>query len=548
MSKRYDVVVVGSGAGGSPTACVLAEAGLEVLLLERGKAYTRDQFDRDEIEWCRRDRFVPAPRTDPHTRRSDEGQRAGLSSDGWISTVLGGGTVHMGAYLLRADAKDAKQKTRFDGDGDTAHTALDWAIPFQALEPFYADAEKNLGVSGAPASGMPPLKAHTLSLKVDSAAKKLGLSSTPTPRGILSVGRPDDDRLPCAYRQLCASYGCPNDAKSSMPATYIRRALKSGHLTVKTRALATKVVRDATTKRATGVVVKDLDARTEETIAADVVVVAGGAIESARLLLLSGEAFNPTKQVGQNLWFSLFVETSGFFSKDAHADVADLMTGSPFLNRSVNVDGTGSLKEKTKAGGLSLDRSGMFQASFVHDNPIHRAERIATESLDGGKLLWGRALKEAMLKNFRGGRQVILEGFGEFTPHQGCYVDLDPDTRDQYGLPVARMTVWHHPRDKRVAARMREDGSALLTGMGADDVKVVRPLSETTVLQGGTCRFGNDPKTSVTTPDGNLHDTPNVYVVDGGSLPTSLTVPATLTIVANSLRIATGILRSKGSQ
>ena len=96
--STFDAVVVGSGAGGAPLACRLCEAGWKVLLVERGKAYQRADFDRDEIEWSRRDRFVPSPRTDPHTRRSDEGQRAGLTTDGWISTVLGGGTVHMGAW------------------------------------------------------------------------------------------------------------------------------------------------------------------------------------------------------------------------------------------------------------------------------------------------------------------------------------------------------------------------------------------------------------------------------------------------------------------
>ena len=70
MSTSFDAVVVGSGAGGSPLACLLCEAGWKVLLVERGRAYQKSDFDRDEIEWCRRDRFVPSPKTDPHTRRS----------------------------------------------------------------------------------------------------------------------------------------------------------------------------------------------------------------------------------------------------------------------------------------------------------------------------------------------------------------------------------------------------------------------------------------------------------------------------------------------
>lgn len=537
--NTFDVVVVGSGAGGAPVAWRLSSAGYKVLLIERGRAYQRSEFDRDEIEWSRRDRFIPSPQTDPHTRRSTDDQRAGITSDGWISTVLGGGTVHMGAYLLRAHADDAKQATRLKQAGDVDHTALDWSVPFDDVAAWYADAEKMLGISGAPASGVPPLLAHPLSTKVDAAAKQLGLSSTPTPRGILSIPRPEDDRLGCAYRQLCASYGCPNDAKSSMPATYLRRAQATGNLTVWTESMALRITRDPATKQATGVVVRRIVEGRDDEVKAGVVVVAAGALESARLLLLSDPAFNPNRQVGKHLWFSLFVEVNGFFAKDKHADVADLMTGSPFINRSIRADGRLS---STEAAAAKVDRTGMFQVSFVHDNPIHRAERLATESKGQGRLLWGRALKAELLKHFRDGRDVVLEAFGESTPHAGTSVDLDPEVRDRFDLPVARLTTKHHARDRRVADQLARDGTALLTAMGADDVKVVRSLSETMVLQGGTCRFGDDPTTSVTNRDGHLHETTNLYVTDGGSLPSSLAVPTTLTIVANSLRIAERIV------
>ncbi len=535
----FDVVVVGSGAGGAPVGRGGGVGGVNGRRIEGGRAYQKTDFDRDEIEWSRRDRFVPSPQTDPHTRRNDEGQRAGLTTDGWISTVLGGGTVHMGAYLLRAHPDDAMQATRFAAAGEKAHSAIDWAVPFADIAAFYDRAEAELGVSGT--GTLPFLSAHALSQHVDEAAKKMGLPSVPTPRGILSAARPEEDRLGCAYRQLCASYGCPNDAKNSMPATYIRRAQKTGNLTVWTRSLVEKILIDegeAKKKRAKGVRVRKLDDGGMVDVDASIVVVAAGAIESARLLRLSGPAFNSRGQVGQNVWFSLFVEVGGFFERDKHKDVADLMTGSPFINRSLRPDGVLAAAEARAA---KVDRSGMFQVSFVHDNPIHRAERIATETLDDGKLLWGSALKEQLRRQFRGGRQVILEGFGEMTPHLGSSIDLDPEVRDQFDLPVARITQWHHPRDKRVAKKMADDGIALLKAMGADDVKATKTLSSTMVLQGGTCRFGDDPSTSVTTRDGHLHDVDNVYVADGGSLPSSLTVPSTLTIVANSLRIAKGI-------
>jgi hypothetical protein len=118
-----------------------------------------------------------------------------------------------------------------------------------------------------------PLAAHPLADVVDRACTSLTLPTTPTPRGLLSAARPDDDRLPCAYRQLCASYGCPTDAKSSMPATYLRRAAKTGNLTVWTETLCSKVLLDAAKKKATGVVVRRLSTGgSDEAVKAGVVV------------------------------------------------------------------------------------------------------------------------------------------------------------------------------------------------------------------------------------------------------------------------------------
>jgi choline dehydrogenase-like flavoprotein len=534
----YDVVVIGSGAGGAPIAQRLAKRGAKVLIVEKGKRYTREDFGRDEIEWCRRDKLIPSPMRDPHTRRNDEGQRAVPTTDGWISTVVGGGTVHMGAYLLRADPADAKQRTRF---GTSGNSAIDWAVPFEDVAKHYAIAEQEIGVSGAPSEGAPAaLNAHSASVLVDQAAKELGLPSMPTPRAILSVGRPEDDRLPCAYRQLCASYGCPNDAKGSMIATYLRQAERAG-AELRPETMCTGVVVDAK-GQVTGVKLQTRG-KAPETVSAARVVIACGAIESARLLLLSGDAFqpgglaNPHGQIGKNLWFSLFVEATGFLDKGAHQGVADLMHGSPFLNRTVMAGGVLDEARQKQSG---VDRTGTLQLGFVHDNPIHRAERVATE----GGLLWGRKLKEQLKRTYHDGRSVVVEGFGESVPHAGAYVDLDPNMKDWLGQPAARITHFHHPRDVKVAKQMGADATALLTKMGATDVKVTRQMGETTVLQGGTCRFGSDPRTSVTAPDGQVHGTKGLYVTDGGSLPSSLAVPVTLTLVANALRIAEGMAKA----
>lgn len=534
MSAEFDVVIIGSGAGGAPVAERLASAGAKVLLVERGPRYSREQFDRDEIEWCRRDRFVPSPKSDPHMRRTQDGARAIPTTDGWISTVLGGGTVHMGGYMLRAHEDDARQGTRLAGL--EAQSAVDWPLPFDDVARLYPVVEREIGVSGAPDGAMPPLSDHPLGARVDEVAKQSGLSCIKTPRGILTQARPDEDRRVCGYHDLCASYGCPDDAKASMSATYLRRAERTKNLTVWTDTRALELIAAPDKKSAAGVrVFKKGQGQLD--VKARVVVVACGAIESARLLLLSGAPFNPGGQVGKNLWFSLFVEATGFFDKVKHSGVEQLMAGSPFLNRTLM---HGGHLPSSRAKATGLDRTGTLQLNFVHDNPIHRAERTATE----GGLVWGAKLKESLKRAFTGGRTVVVEGFGESVPHPGAYIDLDPRARDALGKPVARITYSHHPRDTVVAKEMAKDAAAVLQAMGADDVRVTRALSETTVLQGGTCRMGTSPENSVIGPDGALHGLPNVFVTDGGALPSSTTVPITLTLVANALRTAEHIQRA----
>ena len=423
--SAWDAIVIGSGAGGAPVAQRLASAGMNVLMLERGKRFTKAQFeDRDEIEWCRRDRFVPSILTDPHTRRPDAAAKANPTTDGWISSILGGGTIHMSGFFLRAQKEDARLGTRLQEQGTTGHTAIDWAVPFDDIATRYPGVEDEMGVSGIKGGKLGPLSEHPITAQAEETARKLGLPIERTPRAILTEARPDDDRQPCAYRLVCASYGCPNDARGSMLVTYLRRGEKTGKLTVWTESLVTKIEKGGA-DTVSGVRVKRLDkGGVEETVTAGTVVLAGGAIESARLLLLSGDGFNPGGNVGKNLWFSLYVDVNGWFPKSNRPEV---MTGSPFIHRSLMVGGALKADEQKALG---VDRAGMLDLLWQHDNPIHRAERLAIE---GGGTLWGRALKERIKSQFQDGRSMLCEGFGESIPHPGAFIDLDPTPRTSTG-------------------------------------------------------------------------------------------------------------------
>lgn len=519
---EVDVVIVGSGAGGAPAALELARAGAKVLVLEKGPRHGPKDFLHDEIAMCRRDFFTPFPEDDPHTLQRSESEPPIKTNAGWISRCVGGGTVHMSGFFLRFHEED------FDG----------WPIAYSDLAPFYERVEREVGVSGdvsknphgPPRSGpfpYPPVLTHPVASWIDDAAASVGMHPFPMPRAIIT--KPKEGRLPCVYCALCGSYGCEVGAKSSTLASLIPEAEKTGRCEVRPGAMVREVVM-MKNGRARGVVFIDGDGREQE-VRAEIVVVACSAVESARLLLLSQSSRFPNGlgngagQVGKNLCFSTLGQLTG---RLRYEDLPEkkrsaLKNRAPFVGRAV--------QDFYREGGT-------FHLLWEHPNPIHSAERLIR---DGGELVYGDRLMTRLKEHFVEGRTLEVECFGRWRPTPGCYVSLDDRVTDRWGLPAARITLARHPKDLRESKRLVEKAKILLDALGAKDVRVLAEGGETFVLQHGTCRMGTDPATSVTTREGRLHEVDNVYVTDGGSLPTSGAVPSTLTIMANSYRIAARI-------
>src|SRR5262249_17329683 len=134
-------------------------------------------------------------------------------------------------------------------------------------------------------------------------------------------------------------------------------------------------------------------------------------------------------------------------------------------------------------------------------------------------------------------RTIEWETFSEFLPHDGCEVTLDPDVKDRFGLPVARLRTALHPTSFEVSDFLARRARDVLTAAGAVNTGSDPNERMYLVLQAGTARMGTDPKTSVTDPGGQLHDTKNVYVADASTFPSGGSAPFTLTIMANALRI-----------
>ncbi len=546
MSRDYDAIIVGSGAGGAPVALELARAGHRVLVLEKGPRHAPQDFLHDEISSCRRDFFVPFPEDDPHTIRRSATEPAIKTNAGWISQCVGGGTVHMSGFFFRFHPKDFALKKHYGALPGS--TAIDWPFGYDDIAPYYDRVEKELGVSGdvstnphePPRSGpfpYPPVATHPIAKWIDQAGAKVGMHPYPVPRAIIT--RAEQGRSGCVYCSLCGSYGCEVGAKSSTLASLLPKAEATGRCKI----LPKVMVRHVQPSR-NGASVVYIDAQDKEhEVNAKVVVLACSAIESARLLLMSKSKAHPKglgndrEQVGKNLCFSTLGQLSGqlIYSDFQAVKVQQLKNSMPFVGRAVQ--DFYELKEG------EFPKGGTFHLLWEHPNPIHAAERLLMRQ---GKLRFGEALMRDLHEHFAQSRSIEVECFSEWLPTQGCHVSLDPDVTDRFGLPSARITIARHPYDKQSSQTLVDRARVLLEAIGCKNVRTLDVGGETFVLQHGTCRMGTDPSSSVTSPLGHLHEIPQIYVTDGGSLPSSGAVPSTMTIMANSFRIAEGLAKTLG--
>lgn len=538
-----DVVVVGSGAGGGTLAWRMAKAGAKVVVLEKGPWYGLADFAyHDELKIQKRNFFSPSTESEPHlVRRGDETEYK-ASRDGWLANCVGGGTVHMSGFFLRLHPVDLEMKTRHGApEGSLIE---DWPISWDEFSKWYDRIEYLLGVGGISGQNpfdaprrypypLPPIAEHPITAPFDRAAKKLGLHPYSTPRAIIS--KPYAGRPPCVQCGYCGNFGCEIGAKSSVLAAFIPDAMATGNCTILPKSMATEVVvgKDG---RATGVRFLDETGAMHEQ-KARVVVVACTSIESARLLLMSKSpqfpngVANSSGLVGKNLHFSTYSGVEAEFSKSGGGkNLPGWDVRLPFLGRSIQ-----DYYEPKNGPG---PKGGTLRFDLFPKPPIFNATQVA---LRRGSTLWGAPLKDALRKHFHETRSLECETFSEFHPNAGTFVELDPETKDKYGLPVARISVKLLPGDVAMSRWLGERAEEVFKAMGADETRLPQWGRSTFVLQHGTCRMGKDPSRSVLDPEGRAHDVKNLYVVDASFMPSSGGVPTTLTIMANSLRVATGL-------
>src|SRR5436305_3645058 len=230
-----DFVVIGAGAAGGVMAKELSTAGFQVVVLEQGPYKRERDFHHDEIENTFLGALVNDSKRQPNTFRVTESEKARVKPTLVYGRMVGGGTVHFTANYWRFHEIDFVEKSRWGSIGGTGFA--DWPFQYRELEPFYTQAEQELGVSGLATASpfepwhskpypLPPLPVKSSGVLFERAASKLGWHPFPAPMAILS--EPYHGRAGCLHCGFCEGFGCEVRAKSSSLATVIPIAEQTG--------------------------------------------------------------------------------------------------------------------------------------------------------------------------------------------------------------------------------------------------------------------------------------------------------------------------------
>jgi choline dehydrogenase-like flavoprotein len=524
---EVDFVVVGSGAAGGVVAKELSTAGFRVVVLEQGPWRTERDFVHDEIKIFEQNALSNDWDLSPNTFRKTEKDKAEKQPALVYARGVGGTSVHFSANFWRfreIDFKEASVKGPLAGTG-----FADWPISYQDLEPYYTKVDWEIGISGAPGPldpprskpyPMPPHPPKSTGVLLERGARKLGYRPFPAPMAIAS--KPYDGRSQCVQCGFCESFGCEVRAKSSTLVTVIPKAVATGRCEVRPNSYVRKIETDAK-GRATGV--KYFDAGKNDVFqrAKAVVVCANGA-ETPRLLLNSKS----------NLFPHGLANSSGVVGKYLMPNGAGLAMG--VFDHEVNgfkgIVATRVVWDLYELDPkLGLVGGGGFDYRF-DITPISFAQG---EGLPPKAPRWGKAYKRWIAQTYT--RSVLCYGHTSSLPLETNSISLDPTVKDAWGVPAIRMTYSDHPQDLKLNKYFAERSEELLHASGATQTwQLPVESQEFAVHLLGTCRMGNDPKTSVVDKYNRAHDVRNLFIVDGSSLVTSGRGQPTMTIQALAFR------------
>ena len=552
-AKQYDAIIVGSGAGGGMSANVLANNGLKVALVEAGPYFDpKDPDTMTQMKWP-----WDSPRRGAGTKRAFgeydmswgdwkvDGEpytnEEGTDFQWWRARMLGGRTNHWGRISLRFGPQDFKHKD-IDGLGEN------WPISYDDVKPYYDKLDKMIGVFGSNEGRyndpdgffLPAPKPRLHELYYIKGARKTGVDVIPSRLSILTK-RINKDRGVCFYCSQC-NRSCNAYADFSSGSCLIFPAMKNGgQIDLYTDSMVKTVTTDDE-GRATGVSYINKKDRQEYELKGRAVVLGASACSSARILLNSKSAQHPnglgnsSDVVGRYLHDSTGAGRMGF--------IPDLMN-----RKTYNEDGVGGMHVYSPWwldnknldfprgyhieiwGGLGMPSYGFgFNASGLNE--------YVGGTLGG----YGDKLRDDVKRFY--GSVIGLSGRGESIAMYENRCKIDPNTVDQWGIPVLKFNYQWSDYERLQAKHMTETFDEILENMGAtvlgdrpgaeQDYGLLKPGQ--IIHEVGTTRMGDDPRTSVTNKMQQLHDADNVFIVDAGPFTSQADKNCTWTILALSMR------------
>ncbi len=535
-------------------AHALTLAGANVVMLEAGRWWDNRE-DAAMFRWNHDSPRRGAPSPERHFGEFHAGlggwslpgepytRAPGTEFDWFRVRQLGGRTNHWGRISLRFGPDDFRRKS-LDGLGD------DWPIGYDDVAPYYDRLDRLVGIFGS-MEGLPndpdgifqpPPRPRCYELMVQEASRRLGIPCIPSRLSILT--RPLNGRPACHYCGQCGR-GCSVNANFSTPNVLIFPAMEAGSLEVRTNAMAREVT-VGRNGQADGVHYIDRETGAEEHVRADIVILAASACESARILLNSTSPgfpdglANGSGAVGRYLTDTTGTDVAGFIPR---------MVDTP----SHNEDGAGGLHVYMP---WWLDNRTLDFPRGYHIE-VWGGKRMPGYNFMGGIHRYpsgggyGAALKEDYRRYW--GSTIGFSGRGEMVPNPDTYCDLDPNTVDEWGIPVLRFHFRWTDHEVLQVKHMQETFRALIADMGGE-VFTPMPTKEQGygIMTGGriihelgVTRMGSDPSTSVLNSECQAHEVPNLFVTDGGPFVSQPDKNPTWTIMALAWRAADHIIAQR---
>jgi choline dehydrogenase-like flavoprotein len=535
MQQQYDVIIVGSGACGGWACMQLSQAGYKVALIEAGSSISPAKDFHHRMPYQLEYRGMGKPgllrkyykgsteynyrimiddRENPYTTAPDKPFT-------WSrSRVLGGRTLHWSRASDRMSDLEFKAASR-DGYGEN------WPVSYSDVAPYYDRVEKLIGVSATAANlpqfpdgsflpGMPLNCAETI---FEAACRKIGFPSTP--RRVAQLTRMLNGRPPCHYCGNCIN-GCDVNAMFNTVGTTLPPALKTGNATVLCDSVVSHVLMDGE-NRARGIRYIERYTGKNVELSAKVVILAASALENTRLLLNSQKdgLANSSGVLGQYLMDQVGgAGVTGFLPplKGSAIRNDDGKAGGLYIPNFNNVSSTA----KTFIRGYGMSASGgagLFPA-FAPQTPG-----------------FGSDFKKKVKELYPAYARVWLSG-GEMLARKENFVELDPEIRDHWGIPVLKIHCTHSDNDRALYADFFERAQELFHA-AKGEITSAKPkigVPGSLIHEVGTCRMGDDPRKSVLNSFCQTHDIRNIYVFGGSCFVTTGDKHPTLTMLALTAR------------